>query len=244
MAGDRPLVNETTWSISMIHPFDLQARAALAADSLTQLLDPQQDGLMYFLGNWRARPPRAYRCLWDYGDGSGRHIDALTLARSMVREGSPAAMGNTGDAQLEGWMLRMLEEDGLSWLPADVGGEPWGKEQLLVEWEPGTPWAEISWAQRGTLMGLISRYLSTSEERYLDHARRMVDGLLAIAMPDPHGLCLPEGYYRHTGWSFSGPGIHPCIEEYNAAVVPPAVRLYEISGYQPALDLAGGLTRF
>jgi hypothetical protein len=31
----------------MIHPFDLQARAELAARALTSLLDPQREGLIF-----------------------------------------------------------------------------------------------------------------------------------------------------------------------------------------------------
>jgi len=54
--------------MTAIHPFDLQVRAEAAARSLVALLDPQRDGLMYFLGDWRARPPRADHSLWDCGD--------------------------------------------------------------------------------------------------------------------------------------------------------------------------------
>ena len=227
-----------------IHPFDLQARAALAARSLTALIDAQRDGLMYFLGTWRSHPPRAHHCLWDYGDGSGRHIDALTLMHAMSSAESNDAPTQQGEAQLEAWMLRMLGDDGLSWLPPEDLGKPWGIEQLLVDWQPGTPAAEISWAQRGTLMGLVSRYQATTDERYLTYACRMIDGLLAIAIRHPRGLYLPEGYYRPAGWSYDQPGFHAGIEEYNAAIVPPAIRLYEIAGYQPALELATGLVDF
>ncbi len=94
-----------------IHPFDLQARAELAAQALTRLRDPERAGLMYFLANWRARPPRAEHGLWDCGDGSGRHVDALTLARTMLRPGSPAAQPDEGEMQLEAWMLRFLGHD-------------------------------------------------------------------------------------------------------------------------------------
>ncbi len=69
----------------MIHSFDLQARAELAARSLTALLDPQRDGLMYFLATWRAHPPRADHCLWDCGDGTGRHIQVGALHRPLAR---------------------------------------------------------------------------------------------------------------------------------------------------------------
>ena len=111
-----------------IHPFDLQARAELAAHGMTGLLDPERDGLMYFLGDWRARPPRADHGLWDCGDGSGRHTDALSLARSMVRSGSPAARRAVGDEQLEGWMLRVTrpKSGSKTWTAPRVSAlEPW-----------------------------------------------------------------------------------------------------------------------
>ncbi len=227
-----------------IHPFDLQARAGLAVNALTGLLDPEREGLMYFLASWRARPPRADHGLWDCGDGSGRHVDALTLARAMVRQGSPAALPGQGDAQLERWMLGLIGEDGLSWLPAEPWAEPWGREILLAGYRPGERYAEVSWAQRGTLMGLTTRFLRTGDERYLELARRLVDGLLRIAVEHPDGLYFPEGYYCEGGWGTRDPGLYPGLEEYNAVIVQPAVRLYEVCGYVPALELADEVFRF
>lgn len=229
--------------MAAVHPWDLQARAEAVTQCLTGLLDADRDGLLYFLGNWRARPPRAEHCLWDYGDGSGRHIDALALVRAMVPAGSPAAERDSGDQRLEGWMLRVLREDGLSWLPPGVEAEPWGANELLVDWQPGTPHVEISWAQRGTLLGLTTRFLQTGDEQYLDAGHRMVDGLLRIAERDEHGLLFPEGYYRPGGWHYHRANLSPGLEEYNAAVVPAAIRFFEASGYEPALELASGLVR-
>jgi hypothetical protein len=92
-----------------IHPFDLQARAELATHGLTGLLDSDRDGLMYFLGNWRARPARADHGLWDCGDGRppcGRADPGAPHGEQKFACLSPAA----GDEQLEGWMLRFLGE--------------------------------------------------------------------------------------------------------------------------------------
>jgi hypothetical protein len=245
LGWSQPCPKKETPFVTAVHPFDLQARAELAARGLTALLDPRQAGLMYFLGEWRNRPPRAFHGLWDYGDGSGRQIDALTLVRSMVRADSPAAAPDEGEALLEAWMLRILDkDDGLSWLPQEPWAEPWGKELLLVDPDSGGPFSEISWAQRGTLLGLTSRYLQTGDDRYAAHGRRMVDGLLRIAERDEHGLYYPEGYYRKEGWHFHQPGLHPAIEEYNAAVAVPALRFFEATGHEPALELARGLTEF
>lgn len=227
-----------------IHPFDLQARAALAAQSLTALLDPARDGLMYFLASWQSRPPRADHCLWDCGDGSGRHIDALTLARSMLPTGSSAVQPDHGEQQLNAWMLRLLGADGLTWLVDEPFASAWGQTMLLAGERTNDKIAEISWAQRGTLLGLTSRWLATQDEQYLVAAQRMIDGLLQIAMRHPDGLYYPEGYYRASGWVTDTPRLAIGIEEYNAAVLWPAIRFYAVSDYAPALELAEGLARF
>jgi hypothetical protein len=230
--------------MSGIHPLDLQGRAELAIDGLTGLVDPERDGLMYFLANWRAKPPRADHGLWDCGDGSGRHVDALTLARTMVRAGSPAANQGPVDGQIEAWMMRFLGEDGLSWLPAEPWAAPWGEKLLLAEGPASEQYAELSWAQRGTLMGLTSRFLRTSDEAYLSAACRMVDALQSIARSDEDGLYFPEGYYRSDGWRAHGVGLAAGIAEVNAVTIGPLVRLYEAGGYGPALSLAEDLARF
>jgi hypothetical protein len=230
-------------TINTIHPFDLQARAAAAIHGLTALLDPDLDGLMYFLGDWRSRPPTADHCLWDCGDGSGRHVDALTLARAMLPAGWPAAARGDAEAQLEAWMWRFLAEDGLSWLPQEPWAAAWSKELLLGEGDPGRI-AEVSWAQRGTLLGLVTRYRATGEERYRAAAHALVDGMLRITLRHADGLYLPEGYYRQGGWHRQEPGSAIGLDEVNAAVIVSSLRLFEATAYQPALTLAEGLARY
>jgi hypothetical protein len=227
-----------------VHPYDLQARAALATYGLTGLLDPDRDGLQYFVADWRARPPRADHTLWDFGDGSGRHLDALTLTRTMVPRGSVEAEPGAADEQIEAWVLWQLGEHGLSWLPDESFAQPWGAGALLVDPRPGDTYCEVSWSQRGTLMGLLARFQRTGDERYLAHARGVVDGLAAIAETHRDGSYFPEGYYRRGGWLRHRHDLHPCLVEYNAAVVPVLVRMYEVSRYAPALDLAVRLTDF
>jgi hypothetical protein len=230
--------------IEPIHPFDLQARAELAIHGLTGLLDPERAGLMYFLGDWRAKPPRADHNLWDCGDGCGRFVDALTLVRGLAGRGDAWGASALPDEQLEGWMLRFLDEDGLSWLPTEEWAAPWGSELLMASTVPGEAHCEISWAQRGTLMGLLSRFLRTGSEGYLTKAKTLVDGLLKLAVRHPGGLYFPEGYYTRRGWNTTQPGLFAGIEETNAAVIVPALRLHALTGYAPALELADGLARF
>ncbi len=227
-----------------IHPFDLQARAALAAHGLTGLLDPQRKGLQYFVADWQARPPRADHTLWDFGDGSGRHLDALGLVRTMVHAGAPEGEPAAEDLQVEEWVHRQLGPDGLSWLPSEPWARPWGADVLLVDPQPDDVSSEVSWSQRGTLMGLLTRFLRTSDERYLAAARGIVTGLTRIVERHPDGWFLPEGYYRRGGWRYRGPDLHPCIAEYNAAVVPALVRLAGVADVPDALELAERLASF
>lgn len=148
------------------HPYGLQGRAELAVRALTSLVDPSREGLLYFLASWQARPPRAEHGLWGCGDGSGRHVDAVTLARRILRPGSPGEGPDRAEEQIEAWMMRFLGDDGLSWLPGEPWAAPWNPKELLAGGWGKEPLAEISWAQRGTLLGLTSRYLAIGLARY------------------------------------------------------------------------------
>jgi len=154
-------------------------------------------------------------------------------------------------------MMRLLGKDGLTWLLDEPFAQPRGTEMLLESFDPNDTFAEINWAQRGTLLGLTSRLRATGDERFLKAGAAMVDGLLATAVKHEDGLFLPEGYFRGSGRRRQEPGLYPGIEEYNAAVlVPadrfyragghlvPADRFYRAGGHAPALDLAEGLANF
>jgi hypothetical protein len=162
----------------------------------------------------------------------------------MAARGSDAATRGQADAELEAWMLRLLGAEGFSWLPGEPWAAPWGRNVLLFGERPGETLAEVSWAQRGTLMGLLARFLSTQDERHLDAAKGLADGLRRVALSAPDGFFFPEGYYPSGGWHTTQAGLCPGLEETNAATIVPLVRLWEIGGYAPALELAEGLARY
>jgi len=141
-------------------------------------------------------------------------------------------------------MWHFLKYEGLSWLPTEPWAVPWGADILLVDWQPGEEVAEISWAQRATLMAMVTRFLRTGEGRYAEAARAMVDGLLRIAVRSADGLCFPEGYYHADGWRYWKPGLSFGLEDYNAVVAGPLLRFFEITCYRPAYALAEGLLSF
>jgi hypothetical protein len=63
---------------------NLQDRVTLALDCLTRVLDNKQNNRMYFWAQWDYDPPLLSHAKWDFGDGTGRFVDAVTLARLMT----------------------------------------------------------------------------------------------------------------------------------------------------------------
>ncbi len=128
--------------------------------------------------------------------------------------------------------MRQLGEESLSWLPDKPRAvEPWGADLMLRDWHSGEAAAEISWAQRGTLLGLTARFLATGDEKYQIAGQFIIDGLLSISERDGLELYFPVGYYRSGGWHTQDRQICSGITEYNAAVIVPAMRFYRAAGY-------------
>lgn len=223
------------------NPYDLNALAALAIEGLTKLVDQERDGLPYFIGEWCSNPPRAEHNFWDYGDGSGRLLDALTLCSIMA---TPSARAQKVITQIESWVIKQCADDGLSWVPAEPWVKPWGDDALYVHAPLSGKFCEISWSQRGSLMGLLSKYMSTGSDRYLDRAKGIIDGLYEIAIKNQFGLYFPDVYYQEAGWQTDRFDVDPVMVEYNAATLASIVRFYEFSGYKPAYQLASEMLNF
>jgi hypothetical protein len=221
----------------------LASRAARAVHALTSLRDEQLDGQVYFFIRYSDDPPRAYHDAFDYGDGTGRHTDALTLAHIMT--GSQEALDAA--REMGELLIRWQGKKGLNWWP----DEPWTKPGApglswwtLREWQPTERVAEIAWSQRGTLMGLTSLYLLTGEDRYRRHAEALVDGLNEIALAGPDYRFFPELAYRQGGWRHTEEPVSDGTSEFAGVDILPLLRLCAVTGYEPALTLAEGLARF
>jgi hypothetical protein len=221
---------------------DLVARATLATHALVSLRDETLDGLLYFDVHYDQEPAVAVHSPWDYGDGTGRHLDALVLAH--VLTSLPEALEVAYD--LAGLLMSWQGEMGLIWWPPEPWTAPgWTNDmRRLRDWEPGQRVAEIAWGQRGALMGLTSLYLLTGEDRYRDSARRIVDGLNAVALGGSNYAFFPEIAYRDGGWQYTDEPVADGTSEWTCASSFPLLRFYAATGYEPALNLAGRMVRF
>ena len=221
---------------------NLAKRAALAVHALTSLRDESLNRLIFFSARYDWDPPMANHDPWDYGDATGRHTDALTLAYIMT--GSPEAL--TAACEMAEMLIGWQGEKGLSWWPE----APWtlpgvtNDMKRLRDWRPEEQVAEVAWSQRGSLMGLTSLYLFTGEDRYRQQAQAIVDGLDQIALRVGDCRFMPEIGYRKGGWRFTEEPRSDGTSEWTGSIILALVRFYQATGYEPSRDLAEGLIRF
>ncbi|MHB1295805.1 MAG: hypothetical protein ACYC4R_12510 [Anaerolineae bacterium] len=222
---------------------NLAGRAALAIRALVELRDQELGGLIYFNARYDLDPPTAFHNAWDYGDGTGRHVDALVLAHIMT--GSQEALATA--QELAGLLCSWQGEKGLLWWPQ----EPWLSPDAdnmawwtLPDWKPGEHVAETAWSQRGALMGFTSLYLLTGQDSYHERARAIVDGLDAVALAKEDYRFFPEFGYRVGGWRDTAEPRTDGTSEWHGIHILPLLRFYEATGYEPASRLASGLVRF
>ena len=89
---------------------DLVARALLAAGHDTRFLDSALDGIPYFYARLYPEGAWAERCEWDFGDATGRYLDAIALCQQMAGLG----FESEGSTRLKEALIGMFsEEDGL-----------------------------------------------------------------------------------------------------------------------------------
>ncbi len=221
---------------------NLAERAALATQALASLRDEMLNGLIYFSARYDWDPPMACHDPWDYGDGTGRHTDALTLAHVMT--GSPEAL--TAACEMAEMLIGWQGEKGLLWWPKAPWTLPGVTNDMkhLRDWRPEERVAEVAWSQRGSLMGLTSLYLLTGEARYRQRAQAIVDGLDRIALHVGDCRFMPEIGYRQGGWRFTEEPRADGTSEWTGATIFALARFYGATGYEPSRDLAEGLIRF
>jgi hypothetical protein len=224
---------------------DLPARAALAVNALTSLSDDSLNGEIYFYIRLYEDPPTAYHAPWDYGDGTGRHMDALVLAHLMTGSEEALAAAHRFGNLLLSWQ----GEKGLFWWPE----EPWtvpgpastGLWRFVRDPKPRGRVADVTWSARGALMGLTSLFMLSGDDRYRQGAQALVDGLDGLALRSGDYRYFPEMVFSGPGWRHTDePRADGTSELLNVPTILPLLRYHKATGDAKALQLAGGLLRF
>ena len=226
---------------------DLQERAALAVNVLTQSMDPEADYEMHFTVDLNRNPPLMCH------NGS-------SMCQSKFKESLPLMRIVSGsELNLEvdrSWMetaLRSLAPDGTYYYP--LRGRPWAMQG---------PWLEAAGSSHEMVEGLEQVIVPVFTGRLLSaminyarrdggplwkkEAQRLVDGLVDLAVYrgsyafySPSAMHAEKGATSDAGVSAQ---VHPGWAAHVGFVALGLVHAYRETGYEPAITLARKLLNF
>ena len=208
---------------------DIVARARLATNHYTRFLDSALNWIPYFYARLYPEGAWAEHCEWDFGDATGRYLDAIALCRQMTGDG----FESEGTAHLTEALAGMFSEgDGLCYRSR------------------GHDWVEFGanvFDQRSTLLGLVSWYRTSGDRKALNLATGLVEGLRRIVVDRDDHCFFPYIDYRagmeRNHYRKLGNDVDP-LHFGGGVLIHPLVRFFEDTGDRETLRLAGKLSRF
>ena len=251
-----------TYTDSVPDTFDVAGRAELGINVLTRATNPAADYELYFEAKL-ARNPVTMDNSWDDWC-QGKFMEALPLLRTITG----SRHNDNVDRVWQEVLLKSIGPDGLYYIPVAPESRPWGKNraypQLMstVAMSDGTftdfddpavdqfthPWL------CGRMISVVNvYYLRDKNPIWLEINKRMIDRLLELSIlkPDARGdyryfpniVYLPNARYNPDSPQAAMPqGIWG--GEINGRLIQGAARFYELTGYEPASELAETITRY
>ena len=197
--------------------FNLKNRMILSLNCLSRLLDPRLDYLPYF-NVFMTDPPEACHDWPDYGDMTGRYLEAHLMIEEMT------GVKTIEQEKLKALLLSFFSgNDGLSYRHP----KPWHEKSALM------------FDQSRVLFALNRWYGKTRDKKLLSVINKFLKGLLSVATKKGN-------YYSWGGCGFLPPGspnrtmskIGPAYD--TGIMIEPLLDCYEITGNPLALELAAG----
>ncbi len=225
---------------------DLQDRAALAVNALTEVPDPAADYEAYFWVSFNTSPPSMQHD-FDSPMLTVKFMATLPLMRLMS--------GSRQNEHVDRWWMEMAQRqlgpDGIAYIPTK--GRPWAFYQPysvlfsgLEDIMPERPEPFINVFYCGAFMSALSLYHKRDVGTlWKDTAERMVDGLIDLAVyKDDYAYYAP-----HVHWTKKGHTNDPSDRgnfwglEIRKTVLG-LTHVYRVTGYQPAMELARKLVNY
>ncbi len=239
---DLPSYRGESYEVLVPDTLDLAERATLAVHGMTEPTNPLADYEIYWLVFFRSTPPMMENNWVDHSI-TPKFQEALSLMRMMS--------GSEQNLHVERrWMEIMLKQqgpDGLIYIP--VRGRPWAYHRNSDPWVHRL--ADVDqWIHpftNGRTLSTMSLYsIRDSGTMWKEAIRRLVDGLIELAVDDGHGayfwpspLC---GEKTHPT-DVSPPVSHRHDAE-SSRVPLGLVHAYKQIDYEPALALARKLITY
>lgn len=232
---------------------NLEYRAGLVVNYFTESSCPDRNYEPYYGPSFALNPPRIPL---DAGGGQlwPKYMEAMPLMRLMS--------GSRKDLQVDkAWadvILRSIAPDGGCYFP--LVGRPWdagiptGTGATLETKNRGLHRGMIS-QHEGRMLGVISVYFKMTDDKvWLETGKRLVDRLSQLAVPVGDKAAFLENYY-FPGDTVPPDAIKKATELASGStlgwaqslqwtwVVTGLSQFYEVSGYEPAKELAYRLVR-
>lgn len=223
---------------------DLAERARLAVNGMTEPTDPDTDYRVYWKVTFRSSPPVMYHDFSDTGI-TMKFMESVPRMRMM----SGSEQGLHVEQRWKEALLRMIAPDGLVATPM-VGRDYFRPNAAKQRGSSFTGSYEheqiIDMQVNGLALGAVATFAALDDRAFWEPiGRGIVDGLTTMAVHEGEVAYFPKAIYAPS--ERGDPGLPRPLGTLPAFAMWPARRLipfYLVTGYKPALDLAGRLCRY
>ena len=234
--GDAP--GDSTHANLIPATLDLAERARLAVNAMTEATNPEEDYRVYWKVTFRSNPPIMYHDFSDTGIAV-KFMECLPRMRLM----SGSRQGDHVEKRWKELLLERIGPDGLVLTEVDDRLSPSRPSSLL-----GVRDGEsiIDMQVNGLVLGATSTYAAMENKEFWEPiGRRIADGLSELAVRDGSHAYFTEWTYL-PGQKAAYDVPRPLGTQAGYGIWP-ARRLicfYNVTGYEPAVKLAGELCRY
>jgi len=232
---------------------DLTERAKLAINAVTAT-DSEADCEVYEGADFDRNPPAMFHGFNDWVQICEGMQEALPLLRNATGEG----LNSHVDPFWMRTLLKSIGPDGLLYVP--MKGRPWSYLGL-PDWEVGVVWradgstthptdASVAQISCGSIPGrtvatMTAYYLRDKNPMWKQAAERMIQRVGEVAIDKGDYAYVSGSWEPYAKISRDAPmPVDVVAEETNGRLIQGFVQYYKVSGYEPALELAGKFTKF
>lgn len=250
-----PAVSGTRYLDAAPDTLDIAERARLCVKVMTSITDPKADQEVFWLSTFYQNPPVMRH---DFSDWV-QSVEGMMEALPLVRMASGSTENDFVDAAWMRGQLQTIGPDSLAYVP--IKGRPWALQSIPVAYEEPV-WnargervdiGDPSVTQLGNIMSthravanMAVYYLRDRNPMWKTATEKMITRLSEIAVDRgdyayfPSGSFLPGGKYGADAPMPTG----IMAEELSGRAIQGLAQYYQATGYEPALRLAGKLTRY
>ncbi len=242
-----PSYKGETYQAEVPDTLTLAERAQLAINCITRVVDPAKDYQVYFNSRLTRKPPvLVHRGTPDYEGAHLKFLESLPLMRIM----SGSDYNIEVDKKLMESILHITGEDGLHYItfnkvfeiPGYLGGALIGHDIVTQTQQPYT----TVWLEGRALLALCVWYQRDKNNLWKELIEKKVNRLLELAVIREDYCYFSRGrYYIITDGPgpVDGPMPMGFFPLFSSAISHGAAMYYRLTGYEPAIELAGRLAR-